>query len=255
MMVRMKFVKTGPLKFIGHLDIMRYFQKAFRRAGIDVEYSKGFSPHQIMSFAAPLGVGLTSEGEYLDVSLNSCLDKEVMMKMINESMNEYICITDFRFLPDGSKNAMSIVAGADYKVSLKDGYDYISKAEFTRKFHDFMEQEEIVVTKKSKKSENQVDIKPLIYQYAFDRKTFYEGSADMEDRSCAEEVAQIYENGICCYLKLATGSVNNLKPELVMEGFNSYLGIELNEFAFQVHRIEVYANSLETDKLTPLLLV
>lgn len=60
--VRIKFRKQGNMKFIGHLDIMRYFQKVMRRADVDIRYSEGFSPHQIMSFAAPLGVGLTSNG-------------------------------------------------------------------------------------------------------------------------------------------------------------------------------------------------
>lgn len=50
------------MKFIGHLDSMRYFQKAMRRANVDIRYSEGFSPHQIMSFAAPLGVGLQEAG-------------------------------------------------------------------------------------------------------------------------------------------------------------------------------------------------
>ena len=59
--VRIKFSKHGVMRFIGHLDIMRYFQKVFRRAEIDIAYSGGFSPHQIMSFAQPLGVGLESE--------------------------------------------------------------------------------------------------------------------------------------------------------------------------------------------------
>ena len=63
MKARIKFAKWGAMRFIGHLDVMRYFQKALRRADIDVAYSEGFSPHQIMSFAAPLGVGLTSNGE------------------------------------------------------------------------------------------------------------------------------------------------------------------------------------------------
>ena len=63
MKVRVKFEKTGPMKYIGHLDMMRFFQKAIRRAGIDVAYSEGFSPHMIMSFAYPLGVGMTSSGE------------------------------------------------------------------------------------------------------------------------------------------------------------------------------------------------
>ena len=58
MKIRIKFRKYGVMKFIGHLDMMRYFQKAMRRAEIDIAYSEGFSPHQIMSFAAPLGVGV-----------------------------------------------------------------------------------------------------------------------------------------------------------------------------------------------------
>ena len=69
MKVRIKFAKSGAMRFIGHLDVMRFFQKAIRRAGIDVAYSEGFSPHQIMSFAAPLGVGLSSNGEYLDLEV------------------------------------------------------------------------------------------------------------------------------------------------------------------------------------------
>ena len=68
MKIRIKFRKYGTMKFIGHLDVMRYFQKAIRRSEVNIRYSEGFSPHQIMSFAAPLGVGITSKGEYVDTS-------------------------------------------------------------------------------------------------------------------------------------------------------------------------------------------
>ena len=68
--IRIKFRKQGSMKFVGHLDMMRYFQKAMRRADVKIRYSEGFSPHQIMSFAAPLGVGITSNGEYLDIEAN-----------------------------------------------------------------------------------------------------------------------------------------------------------------------------------------
>lgn len=71
MKIRIKFSKYGTMKYIGHLDMMRFFQKAIRRAGIDVRYSEGFSPHQIMSFAAPLGVGMESRGEYMDIEVLS----------------------------------------------------------------------------------------------------------------------------------------------------------------------------------------
>jgi len=240
----MKFTKGGPLKFIGHLDIMRYFQKAFRRAEIDVEYSKGYSPHQLMSFAAPLGVGLTSDGEYLDVQLLSSFDRENMIDKINEVMAKDIQIVDFRVLPDNSKNAMSIVAGADYLVSLKDGYDFLSKEEFEKKFKEFMNQDTIVALKKSKKTETELDIKPFIYEYSFE--PFGEATSTT--------VADAYENGIKVYLKLATGSVNNLKPDLVLEAFCNYVNIPYNEYAFQGHRTEVYADlgNEGSRKLVPL---
>ena len=71
MKARIKFRKNGVMKFIGHLDIMRYFQKAIRRAEIPIAFTSGYSPHMIMSFANPLGVGLTSDGEYFDIELPS----------------------------------------------------------------------------------------------------------------------------------------------------------------------------------------
>ncbi len=52
--VRIKYAKMGVLKYIGHLDLMRFFQKAVKRADLDIAYSQGFSPHQLMSFAAEL---------------------------------------------------------------------------------------------------------------------------------------------------------------------------------------------------------
>ena len=90
MKLRIKFSKHGVLKFIGHLDVMRYFQKAIRRAGIDIAYSSGFSPHQVMSFAAPLGVGLESNGEYMDIEVNSLTSSQQVMDALNGQMADGI---------------------------------------------------------------------------------------------------------------------------------------------------------------------
>ena len=70
MKIRIKFSKQGNLRFVGHLDMMRYFQKANRRAELPIAYSEGFSPHQIMSFAAPLGMGLEGLAEYFDIRID-----------------------------------------------------------------------------------------------------------------------------------------------------------------------------------------
>jgi radical SAM-linked protein len=263
MKVRIKFTKSGPLKFIGHLDVMRYFQKAIRRAEIDVEYSKGYSPHQLMSFAAPLGVGLTSDGEYVDISMHTILDPDIMIKKLNSVMDKNIQVVGFHILSEQSKNAMSIVAAADYLVSLKDGYNFLEKSLFEEKFVDFYKQDSIVIVKKSKKSENEVDIRPSIYNTAFTADEFLasgEHAAGNSDIVTAAElvnnktVADSYDNNIKVYMQLATGSANNLKPELVMEAFCEYAGLEFNTYAFQVHRIEVYTDlgDQEKRKLIPL---
>ena len=130
MKTRIKFSKCGSMRFVGHLDVMRYFQKAMRRAEIDICYSEGFSPHQIMSFAAPLGVGITSDGEYLDIEVNSTRSSEASIKALNDTMVKGVEVTEYVKLPDNAKTAMSMVAAADYDLYFKDGYESAAPAPF-----------------------------------------------------------------------------------------------------------------------------
>lgn len=221
MKVRIKFAKSGVMKFIGHLDMMRYFQKAMRRADIDIKYSEGFSPHQIMSFAAPLGVGITSDGEYLDVEVNSTETTEQSIVNLNSAMVDGIKILEYKKLPDHAKNAMSIVAAADYKIYIKDGYENpYSVEEWRSRLNTFFyDRAEVLITKKTKKSEKVMDLKQLVYNF----------------KILEEQEKPVF------YLKVCTGSTDNLKPELVLQAFYEFLSLEYQEFAFQIHRLDVYA--------------
>jgi len=143
MKIRLRFSKQGQMKFIGHLDMVRYFQKVMRRSEVDVAYSEGFSPHQKMSFAAPLSVGVLSRGEYFDLEVNSTESSKVMLERINAQNAEGVEVLSYKLLPDDAKNAMSVVAGADYKV-----YTDL----FNQNMLDaFMNQDQIIVLKKTKK--------------------------------------------------------------------------------------------------------
>ncbi len=228
MKIRIKFTKYGMMRFIGHLDMMRYFQKAMRRAEIDIAYSEGFSPHQIMSFAAPLGVGITSEGEYLDIEVHSSKSSKEALKALNEVMVEGVEVLEYRELPEGTKNAMSSVAAADYLVTYKNTGADACKPVFTelskalQKF--YQEQSEVLITKQTKKGEKVMDLKPLIYEL--------------------EAVDVKGETGF--FMKVCTGSTDNVKPELVLLAFSDYCkATGACEFHFeplkmQIHRIEVY---------------
>ncbi len=273
MRIRLKFQKYGSVKFIGHLDVMRYFQKAFRRAGLDSEYSKGFNSHQIMSFAAPLGLGLTSDGEYMDIRLHTSETPKRMLEKINNMMSEGFYVTGFRILDEPGENeknvtAMSLVSSADYLVSLKDGYSLGDKMrtpdKFQEAFEAFYSKTDITINKKTKKSEMDVNIRPMITLTAFDdadykaklKETVIEQTGPA-DNCCylldKESRADIYENNIRVYMQLDTGSVANLKPELVMEAFCKENQIAYNPFAWQVHRLEIYTREEENNKIIPLL--
>ena len=155
MKIRIKFSKQGAMKFIGHLDTMRYFQKAMRRADVDIRYSEGFSPHQIMSFAAPLGVGLTGSGEYLDIEVLSTDSSAEMVKRLNDTMVEGVEVLSYRKLPDDAENAMSIVAACDYTIVLRDDYENglsMTVEEFYNGILDFIENGNLNIVKKTKKA-------------------------------------------------------------------------------------------------------
>ena len=116
---RIKFRKYGCMKFIGHLDIMRFFQKVMRRADIPIAFTGGFSPHMIMSFANPLGVGVTSDGEYFDIELKESISSAKAVEQMNKTMVEGMEVVSFVEIPDDKKcSGMTIVAAAEYEVSL-----------------------------------------------------------------------------------------------------------------------------------------
>lgn len=214
MNLRIKYEKTGVLRFIGHLDVMRFFQKAIRRAKLDVAYSQGFSPHQIISFAAPMPIGMTSEGEYFDGVFNSVTSTNDMMNKLNSVMPEGIKVHDIVLLPDDAKNSMSIVSASDYYIYKNEEAELNYVELLVDKLNEFKALPTINVIRKTKSKEEESDIKPFIYDI------------------------KLYKDGI--YLLLASGSKYNLKPDSVVEAMCNYAGIEYNRYDYMVHRLETY---------------
>ena len=214
MKARIKFRKYGVLRFIGHLDVMRFFQKLMRRADIPIAFTGGYSPHMIMSFASPLGIGLTSDGEYLDIELTAPVDSREALKRMNEECVEGIEIIRIRQISDEKKmTGMTILAAADYLISVKKG---ALPENWKEAFADFMAQREICVIKQTKRSEREEDIRPLIFRWEI--------------------------QGENIWLQLAAGSKNNLKPDLVMDTFLSVCAIPEESVSFAYHRLEMYAD-------------
>lgn len=212
---RIKFKKYGALRFIGHLDVMRFFQKAIRRAHIPIAYTGGYSPHMIMSFANPLGIGITSEGEYFDIELKESISSAEAVSRLNAVMVEGIEVLSFRQIAEEKKmTGMAIVAAADYLLDLVPG---TLPDDWETQVDAFLSQSEIRILKQTKRSEKEVDIKPLIYRM------------EVQDHKL--------------FMQLAAGSVENLKPGLVMEAFCRFLDADATQLKFALCRLEMYADS------------
>lgn len=200
------------MRFMGHLDVMRYVQRLMRRAKVDIRYSEGFSPHQIMSFAQPLGVGDTTEGDYFDIDVLSTEDSETMLQRINAVSSPELQVRSYVRIADETRrsNAMANIAAADYRISCKK--EPLDADAFAR----MMAQESILVVRKTKKTEAEADIRPLILDWHI-------------------------ENGVI-FVKLCTGSMANCKPDAVMDAYDEFRGVEKVPFSYHFHRTEMYAN-------------
>ena len=208
---RIKFNRLGPAKYLGHLDMLRYFQKVIMRSGIDVRYSEGFNPHQIISFAYPLGVAMETEGDYVDIDLNSLADCNDITMSLNAVMNEGINVISTVMLPENEPGGMTLVAAADYCITITDDVitdkdiDYIANAK------------ELLVQKEGKKGNiKEVDIKSGVY-----------------------EIRRIDDNSI--FMKLQSGSQMNVKPATIIDLINKLSGKTFKIAA--IRRLEIYRDN------------
>lgn len=215
--LRIKFSKHGPIVFIGHLDIMRYFQKAIRRAEVDISYSTGFSPHQIMSFAAPLGVGLCSNGEYFDIGVDALTTAQQVKETLNNQMVEGIEILSVKKLPDDAGNAMASVAAAGYTIHFRNGHE--PDFDLFGQLEAYLAQDTILAIKETKKSTKTFDLKESIYQLAWN------------------------ETDQTIYMLVNASSGGNIKPSFVMENIYAFCGQTAGEFDFLITREDTYTNT------------
>ena len=224
MKYRVKFTKTGPIKYIGHLDVMRYFQKVIRRADIPIAYSEGFSPHQILSFAFPLSVGFTSEGEYFDMELTQEVNCDELISQFNANMNEGMSVSNVKALPDNAGNCMASVFAATYRIMIKDSISLPDG--WKNKVDDYFSQQTIPVNKPKKKGGGfiEIDLKEFLYDFRI-----------LDDKTIEFTVN--------------ASSANNIKPDFVMNCLFTALDMETPEFGYNIHRVDILGNKCNEEKI------
>ena len=204
--LRFKFKKYGPIVYIGHLDIMRFFQKAIRRNGIDAAYTEGFSPHLKLSFAQPLSVGVETDGDYFDLEMNTLPDLTTLVAEMNKQCVDGIEILNVTLLNNDVQNGMSSVKAADYI------YTFDSLADSKELLDKFFSQETYIFEYVRKEKTKVKDLMEDIYEYKI-----------------------LSDNELL--VKVNSSSAGNLKADVVIEALEKY---GLNAKCLKFKRSELY---------------
>ena len=213
--VRLFYTKTGSAKYISHLDVMRAFQRALKRSKIDFWYTEGFHPHLYLTFALPLSLGYESVCETVDFRLVSPMPYDEIVGRIGAVLPAgFKAVSAAKPVMDAKK-----IRFADYSIFFsvpgKDPEEVL--AEWYRCFS----RENVVVVKKTKRGENEIDIKPHIKLSKLEHR---DGRFGFNAR-------------------LAAGTELNINPELLFEAFRNYSGLAPEDIS--VKRTAVYNEKME----------
>lgn len=165
-MHRVTYSKEGLIKFISHLDLIRLWQRAFRRAGLLVRMSQGFSPHPLMSFGPPLPLGVEGRGELMDVALAAGQDLADAQQRLQALLPEGIRIHGVRPVPESRPSLCAVIDSAGYEVRLEKE----SAREAGEKIAVAKSAPTVVSKKRTRDGERYRDIKPLIKELEVDEE-------------------------------------------------------------------------------------
>ncbi|MDD7794874.1 TIGR03936 family radical SAM-associated protein [Clostridium sp. 'White wine YQ'] len=225
-----KFTKEGNIKFVSHLDLMRTIQKIIVRSELNIEYSQGFNPHMALSIAQPLSVGVSSNGEYMDIVLREPQDEEEILRNLNKkslSGIKFLEIKSIENIPNEKKvpQSMAMVEEASYTIKIK--YDVTTNVNDELK--KLLELNEWNILKKNKKGEEKsLNIRPMIKEIKYWVKDEY----------------------LIINTRISCGSKEHLNPEFLVNYIKeNTTGVD-NEAFVNINREEMYAH--KEGKLLPL---
>ena len=208
-----KFSKDGYAKYTSHLDLLRFFKRAFRKSGIALSYSQGFNPHPKLGFAQPLSLGYSSTCELIEFTTDVPYNTDEIFNLLKDMMPEGLNLLYCKELDESIKSLAAIADYAIYEVVIP--YK-VAAFELETLAKGYMAQEEIHAMKKQKKDKKlvSVNIKHMIRNF--------------------EAVA--LENEIKLNLLLDCGSISNCSPELVIASFCDFAKIDIPRYAMDVER-------------------
>ena len=153
-----RFGKQPRLRFISHLDLQRFFQRAVNRTGLPIAYTQGFNPHPVMSFGSALALGWTSEYGILDVKLSAPMGRKRTEDAVRAALPEDLPVLEVRMVDDKHPAPMALVKMSDYRVNLEGD----NAAAVIAQIPAFLAREAVPAVKKTKSGEKEIDARPMV---------------------------------------------------------------------------------------------
>lgn len=225
--IRCRFSKKGDLIFISHLDLIRLFERAMRRSRLPISYSQGFNPHPIMAFATALGIGVSSEAEYIDLQLDEEIPPTEFMERLNAVMPEGLRIIKCQYIDSSAESLMAIIRQSIYLIKAQLDTE-IEEEVIREKLQYFLNQESIIELKEKKKKGKQ-------------KRGVQNPIQEINIRAWIQQMELFSMNGreIIIKASLTTGSAGNLKPEALMKKFKEVCDLPINTDTIRVNRLEL----------------
>jgi radical SAM-linked protein len=155
MRIRITFAKQGALRYTGHLDLHRLWERAARRAELPLAYSQGFHPQPKMNIAAALPLGFSSRCEILDMRLEREIPLDGLREKLQETLPSGIQVSNIEAVDDKLPPLQTLVASAEYEVTLTEAID---RSDLERRIESVMRAESIIRERRGKT----YDLRPLI---------------------------------------------------------------------------------------------
>ncbi|MBA7468484.1 hypothetical protein ES707_03735 [subsurface metagenome] len=152
--VRIEYSKKGPIRYIGHLDLMHTFFRALKRANLPVSYTQGFNPRIKCSFSPALPLGFASEAEYIELYLDKKIDISSSTGNLQKELPQGLTVRDMEKLPLFGKSNNVKIKTVTYRINLQQfsGKSTVpgqaSKEDIEGKIRNFLDKEEILLINK-----------------------------------------------------------------------------------------------------------
>ncbi|MGC8658380.1 MAG: TIGR03960 family B12-binding radical SAM protein [Desulfomonilaceae bacterium] len=166
---RLKYSKSGMMVYLGHHDIMRCFERAFRRADLEPDYSHGFHPHPKLRFSPPTALGIESLAEYLDFDLKNCrMDSQEILKILVEALPEGLRPLQIAETSLNEPCLSAKIQTAVYETPLATDFN---EEDIRNKLKRFLEQESLTITFGLDSNRKVRDLKQYVSSISLSGKT------------------------------------------------------------------------------------